>query len=1182
MCLLRALILAGAFLMFQPLLIAQTIRPVCGDEQIEQLLQELDSNRLQRLNRQHLQQKDFIQQIRHEKNPLGNRPVSGDSNFTIPVVVHVVYPPGQAYGTGTNISYAQIRSQIEALNAAFSKGYAAYNGQSHTAYATDTRIRFCLAKIPTDTVRFFEGPGGTEYGVMRYPSGNGAYNHYINASSATQLMNLTHPSAERFPFRNFLNIWLVSTIDGGNSVMGYAPRPILPYYTLDGVVIRADIFGDNSTGNNYSLGFGLSQGKVLVHEVGHYLNLYHIFQGGCSGMNAAGAATDPCDLNGDQICDIEPAATQHYFCSDPVPNTCTANYSSGTTALDMVQDYMSYADDDCMNTFTPQQAERMWSTLRLYRSELWDAGNLVAAGVLGTTGCVPPFLNSNIRSEYQTYCINQPASFSNPSAGNTAITRAWHFPGGNPATATGTNAQTTYAQPGTYRVYLTVSDSYASRTDSIDIQVISCQLDSSKRYMAHWYFGEYGCIDFSDGRPRPKTTALDFQSIHPESAYPGQLPYIGSTISQSDSSGNLLFYSNGVSVWNRNHQKITSQSLFGACDINAGTGIISVPWPEHPGKYFIIGVYPNFNQSACGIRSALVDVDADTVSLYHELNHPLLPQRFSEFLTAVPHCNGSDYWIITKGYGLENTRFYSLLITASGFSISQAPVISNDIAHPGFNGSGNQLKANKQGNSLLLASPHGALNIETGAVYDFDNQTGLISNERKIPNIPEYSNIQGGGSFSPDGRYFYLARSTNFATNGPPYWMFQYRLSDLSWKVRFAPGFYFASAYQIGPDRNIYVTTQDHNFVQISRPDDWDGFQVEANPINMSALNPQIKTGVSIPSFMEAERPVPERPDFTITALSCDSFRLEARCFDQYTATWNLGDGTAPITGHQFTHRFNPGRYAITLTMSNSVRTFGSTTKTLDALPQQVRITGPDYYCVSGVRPAQYFIDPQPTGGTFYWDCRIGGAISGSRELPFADVVWNSVPAQGTVELRVTAPACLLTANKTVTLFRGPAFIWNLPDSICQNDSSFTLRASPSGGQFRGTGVTNGTFNPAQAGPGYHTLTYQYEDEVTCKGEIQRTLKVTSCNQNIPDNADCDRLLKEIRIASNPGSDYIQLISPYQLNQCYLYNSLGQAIPLNAPVLNRIQVTQLPAGMYYLKVFCGGTSHFRVFKWLKQ
>lgn len=60
--------------------------------------------------------------------------------------------------------------------------------------------------------------------------------------------------------------------------------------------MRSDIIGDNTTGNAFSLGYGLTQGKILAHEAGHYFNLMHIFEGRCAGANAATTTSDQCGL----------------------------------------------------------------------------------------------------------------------------------------------------------------------------------------------------------------------------------------------------------------------------------------------------------------------------------------------------------------------------------------------------------------------------------------------------------------------------------------------------------------------------------------------------------------------------------------------------------------------------------------------------------------------------------------------------------------------------------------------------------------------------------------------------------------------------------------------------------------------------------------------------------------------
>ncbi|MCZ8286269.1 MAG: M43 family zinc metalloprotease, partial [Bacteroidia bacterium] len=392
---------------------AQT--PACGDEVISDLQKRNRRDYDKEVRMMNERIKYYVDQYSGSN---AGRPAT-TASYTIPVVFHIVHPTGQGYGTGNNISYQQILSQLNALNAAFAKNYPTYNNQSHPVYAQNAEIQFCLASIAMpSSVSFYNGPGGIEKGVMRYAD-NVLTNHQISNADATALKALTHPTANHFPFDKYLNIWLVSSIGGSSAgiVMGYAPRPLMASYPLDGVVMRSDIIGDNSTGNNYPLGYGLTQGKILVHEVGHYLNLMHIFEGGCAGANAAGSATDPCDLNGDMICDIEPSTTQNINCNSPVPNTCSATYATGTTANDMIEDYMSYADDDCMNTFTQGQKLRMHATLNTFRQGLWQTSNLAATGVIGSGGCSNATLYIDIVKPLTNYCTNTALALSNPTTG---------------------------------------------------------------------------------------------------------------------------------------------------------------------------------------------------------------------------------------------------------------------------------------------------------------------------------------------------------------------------------------------------------------------------------------------------------------------------------------------------------------------------------------------------------------------------------------------------------------------------------------------------------------------------------------------------------------------------------------------------------------------------------------------
>src|SRR5262249_32480734 len=115
----------------------------------------------------------------------------------------------------------------------------------------------------------------------------------------------------------------------------------------DGVLIHYQWFGD---------GMGAQgTGRTATHEVGHYMGLLHVFQGGCGP-----AAAPDCYTNDDLICDTEPASGP----ASPNLDSCPTGLNSclppdGTSARDPVRNYMNYVTDTCYNNFTPEQAKRI-------------------------------------------------------------------------------------------------------------------------------------------------------------------------------------------------------------------------------------------------------------------------------------------------------------------------------------------------------------------------------------------------------------------------------------------------------------------------------------------------------------------------------------------------------------------------------------------------------------------------------------------------------------------------------------------------------------------------------------------------------------------------------------------------------------------------------------------------------
>lgn len=1030
--------------------------------------------------------RDYInfQQTKQE----GHRSAPGNSVYTIPVVFHVVYPNGQAYGTGSNISYAQIVSQLNALNAAFSKNYPAYNGQTHPSYAVSADIKFCLARTAMPaTVNFYNGPQGTEYGVMRYAN-SAASNHQINATSATNLLSLTHPSPAHFPFANYLNIWLVSTIGSGpGTTMGYAPTPLMAGYPLDGVVMRADVVGDNSTGSNFTLGFGLDQGKVLVHEVGHYLNLYHIFQNGCSGTNGPGASNDACDLNGDFVCDTEPCTTQNFNCSLPIPNTCQANYAAGTTTLDMIENYMSYADDNCMNTFTSGQSQRMWATLATLRQNLWQLTNLSATGVMGNNGCLNALLLANITKSTNNHCAGASFTLSNIVSGNTAISRTWTMPGASPSTATGNTVQVSYANPGAYWVNLSVSDGTNTVSDSIQILVANCALDSSLLDRSHWYFGNYAELDFSTIPPTAGNSALTFSTM-----FNG----FESTVSMSDKTGNLLFYTNSIDFWNQNHQQVNNSTVFETW--SSTPGVISLPLPGDSSKYIIISS-PHTGGDYDSIYYAVYDKVAQTLTAKRGFRNDSLPLSYGEPLTVVPHCNGRDYWILCRpNYSLTvYDRAYAMLLTPAGPANIQTVTVSRGLSW-GISG---QWKSNHRGDRLIHAVFG---NAGTGELHDFDASTGRITNPITVGQSVNMTPT--GAIFSPNDSIVYVMRS--FGANYMS--IIQVDVASLTTQTLVSHMLgYKGLQFEMGPDKNIYVSQTDFlntTMGRINNPDSWNNAVFAPGVISFpNGINPF----GGICNFID----VPPKPaisiDFNTTVLSCAARKFEVdSCWRVYTANWQFGDG-ATANGLSVSHTYtSPGAYAVKLVLSIGTYSLAPIIKNTVVVSNTLSITGPGTICIGDPYPGSYATSSL-SGATYLWTSTNANVV-GSNTLSYLGVY---PLASGPLTMSVTAQQGLCTAMGTKTVFVSPAPVisFSLTNAQICLGQTIQLQASPPGGVYSGSGVTGANFSATS--PGQYTVMYAYSDANACSATAVHTLQVEKCT-----NINAVGKISPSRIFPNPTS----------------------------------------------------------------
>lgn len=315
--------------------LADSVMQRCATVEHEQLLRQRNPGRASQvdaLNRR-------IQQAFPAGAPF--RTAASDEIYQIPIVVHVIHTTADATIGGaanTNISSEQIASQIQVLNEDYRR-QAGTNGANTSAIGADARIEFRLATTDPN--------GAPSTGITRH-----YYPQKTSFDAYSTEDDLLLAQIAYWPTDRYLNLWVVSL---ENRILGFGQFPTAidtlqglassANERTDGVIIDYRYFGRQTgvvTSTTYNLG------RTLTHEIGHWLGLIHL-NGDGSGCNEDYVADTPAtkELNNTTQC------TQTF-------STCT-----GPRTRDLIENYMMYSPDRCMNLFTQGQVDRMRAVIEL-------------------------------------------------------------------------------------------------------------------------------------------------------------------------------------------------------------------------------------------------------------------------------------------------------------------------------------------------------------------------------------------------------------------------------------------------------------------------------------------------------------------------------------------------------------------------------------------------------------------------------------------------------------------------------------------------------------------------------------------------------------------------------------------------------------------------------------------------
>ena len=386
-----------------------------------------------------------------------------------------------------------------------------------------------------------------------------------------------------------------------------------------------------------------------------------------------------------------------------------------------------------------------------------------------------------------------------------------------------------------------------------------------------WYFGEYAGLDFNSGVPVALTN--------------GQLNTLEGCASIADQNGDLLFYTDGMTVYNKNH--IVMPNGFGLLGHNSSTqSAIIIKKPGSSIIYYIFTV-DGVSGNGGGLNYSEVDITLQgglgDITLNKNIN--IVPGT-CEKVVAIEHQNCGDFWIIVR---LENSNTYhSYMFTSSG--LNMIPVVTN--IGPVYNITLGYLRGSPNGDKIAAANYNFLFPGSDFNLFDFDNLTGILSNEITIVVSNPY-----GIEFSPNGNILYV--------NSDLGEIFQYDLlasniASSQFLLNNSPGVTWG-AIQLASDNKMYLANLGATYLSVVNNPNTIGVGCNFNQSGVY-LGGQLSQG-GLPTFyssifVNCDACTPPQANLSDTIIICDT-SITLTVDPAYAYLWSTGETTQSIIVNQ-------------------------------------------------------------------------------------------------------------------------------------------------------------------------------------------------------------------------------------------------------------------------------------------